>query len=408
LRRDLLRRDVGLSSGLGPRVLLAWESGAGRGHIVTLKTVAEALGNDFVFDAALCIMDHAAELAPLCDLVFPGARLFVDERRRRAPGAPRTATWGEFMGDTGFCNGEFLAVQVAWWQVVLTSRRTELLVADYSPCALMAAYGLGIPAVAVGTGYGIPPVGLETFPVFLPEYAERIYDEEEMVAGINAAVGPLGVPPLLHLSDVYRRTDELVRTFDLLDPYISDRERPLLPPVGCFSSPKDRLGDEIFVYFSTAELHDPDVVEAIASLALPVRAFCPGIAPEIAQRFKSAGIIIEPAPVPHDLIAKRSRLMVHAGQHGIVCLGLAAGLPQVAIPQHLEHLYLARRCEGFGTGRVATLENRSSAALLATIEETYADRAMSFRAAQVAASLRDQCSIDSVSVIRQRLLAILA
>ncbi|MET0360442.1 MAG: hypothetical protein ABW048_01695, partial [Sphingobium sp.] len=70
-----------------PRILLAWESGAGRGHIVTLRTVAEALGPAFAYDAALCVIDHAGELAPLCEMVFPGARLFVNPAVRGAPGA---------------------------------------------------------------------------------------------------------------------------------------------------------------------------------------------------------------------------------------------------------------------------------------------------------------------------------
>jgi len=65
-----------------PRVLLAWEGGAGRGHVVTLKVIAQALGDDVICDAALCRMDHAIELEAYCDSVFPGARLWAN----RAPG----------------------------------------------------------------------------------------------------------------------------------------------------------------------------------------------------------------------------------------------------------------------------------------------------------------------------------
>lgn len=389
------------------RVLLAWESGAGRGHIVTLKTVAEALGNAFAYDAALCAMDHAAELAPLCELVFPGARLFFDAEHRKTPGAPRTATWGEFMGDTGFCNPAFLATQVAWWQDVLKARATDLLVADYAPCALMAAHSLGIPSVAVGTGYGIPPVGLETFPIFLPEFSERVYDEREMVADINAALTPLGVPPLRYLSDVYRRSQELVRTLDVLDPYASARSQALLPPVADVASPAKVRGDEIFAYFSTTELRDEGLVEAMATLSLPLRAFCPGIDTAVADRFASASIIVERAPVAVEDIARRSRMLIHAGQHGILCLGLAAGLPQVAIPQHLEQLYHARRCEELGAGRVIDLSNRTPAALQDIIRGTYFDTEIDDRARCVAESLHDQFAANAHDLIRRRLLPLL-
>ncbi|HEX7873919.1 MAG TPA: nucleotide disphospho-sugar-binding domain-containing protein [Sphingobium sp.] len=390
-----------------PRILLAWEAGAGRGHIVTLRTVAEALGPAFAYDAALCVMDHAAELEPLCDLVFPGARLWFDSETRHAPGAPRTATWGEFLGDTGFRDGAFLATQVRWWQDVLTSRCTDLLVADYAPCALLAAQSLKIPAVVVGTGYGIPPAGLAEFPVFLPEYAERMFDEREMVATINAALTPLGVPPLRHLSDIYRRSQELVRTLDVLDPYAEARTQALLPPVADVARPADVPGDEIFVYFSTTELQDEAVVEALCSLNLPVRAFCPSITPDLAKRLEQAGIRMEAQPVPVGEIAARSRLIIHSGQHGILCLGLAAGLPQIAIPQHLEQLYHARRCEALGTGRVVTLEQRRAEEMRAMIRAAYADEGLLQTARDTARRLAPQFAVDPAAVIRERLLPLL-
>ena len=49
--------------------LLAWEHGSGRGHLVTLKTVAAAVGDRFSFDAALCKLDFKHELAGICDAV---------------------------------------------------------------------------------------------------------------------------------------------------------------------------------------------------------------------------------------------------------------------------------------------------------------------------------------------------
>lgn len=396
-----------MTAGGRRRILLAWESGAGRGHIITLKTVAEALGSSFAYDAALCVMDHSAELEPLCELVFPGARLFVDGARRRGAGAPRTATWGEFMGDTGFCDLAFLKTQVAWWQDVFKARATDMVIADYSPCALMAAHSLGIPSVAVGTGYGIPPLGLESFPIFLPEFSERLYDEREMVAGINAALAPLGVPPLGHLSDVYRRSAELVRTLDVLDPYAAARTQPLLPPVADVAAPVDMPGDEIFVYFSTTELRDESLVEAMMTLGLPIRAFCPGIDPAIASGLKSAGIIMEDGPVPVADIARRSRLILHSGQHGILCLGLAAGLPQIAIPQHLEQLYHARRCEAIGTGVVIDHADRVPERLSDTIRRIYRDAEIGRHARHIASTLRDQFTVDAAQLIRSRLLPLL-
>lgn len=389
-----------------PRILLAWESGAGRGHVVTLKTVAAALGDAYVYDAALCRMDYAAEIAPLCEMVFPAARLRYD--RARLDGAVRTATWGEFIGDSGFRDEAFLARQVAWWKEALIARRSQLVIADYAPCAMLAAQSLGIPTVITGTGYGIVAEGLTTFPIFLPEYSQRLYQESEMVETINAALAPLGVPMLTCLPDIYRRSQELVRTLDILDPYAGLRTQALLPPVADVAATSGAEGDEVFCYFSTTELNDESVLDAICTLGLPTRAFCPGLAPEQASRLKASGVHLESAPVPVDLIVRRSRIMIHSGQHGILSLGLAAGVPQIAIPQHLEHLYHARRCEAQGCAKVVTKSNRSAIAVRNIIRDSYEDTAFHRAAAQTALRIRPQFAIDPVALIRERIRPLLS
>ena len=390
-----------------PRVLLAWETGAGRGHLVTLKTVAAALGPDFTYDAALCRMDHADEIAPLCDLVFPAACLYYDQAGVRGPGGTRTATWAEFLADSGFRDSEFLATQVRWWQDVLSARSTDLLVADYAPCALMAAYSMGIPAVIVGTGYGIPPENLASFPVFLPEFSHCLYDEAETLSVVNAAVTPLGVPRLQSLSDVYRRSDELVRTLDILDPYRGQRDRPLLPPVTDVSSLIAGEGEEIFIYFSTSELEDEAVMKAVCTLGLPVRAFCPGLSEPAAAQLRAAGIRLETAPVPVDRLARRSRMIVNSGQHGILCLGLAAGLSQICIPQHLEQLYHARRAEDHGVARVVTIADRTADTLREMIRNAYLDDDLAAASHRSALDLRPQFAVNPGEIIRSRLTPLL-
>ena len=74
------------------RILLAWESGSGRGHIVRLKTIAQALGEAFIYDASLGQMNHANEIAPLCDLAFKGSFLMREYDARGGTNGVVTAT----------------------------------------------------------------------------------------------------------------------------------------------------------------------------------------------------------------------------------------------------------------------------------------------------------------------------
>ncbi|MFD1332132.1 glycosyltransferase, partial [Methylopila musalis] len=354
------------------RVLLAWEGGAGRGHLLHLRAVAEALGDRFVFDAALCRMEHAGEIAPLCDAVFQGAALYDREPRRRGPGAVGAATWGEFMGDMGFGDAEVLRVQIGWWIAAIEARGADLVAADFAPCALLAARALGLPTIVTGVGYAVPPPDLAVFPVFLSDRTARLHDEAAMVAAVNAAGAGFGLTPIARLAEVYRADVALVRTLPMLDPYDGLRTDPLAPPLADVpAAPSDGEGDEVFAYFSTTERDDAALMEAICDLGKPVRLFLPRADDALADALAARGVIVERAPVPVDLIARRSRLALHAGQHGALCMALACGLPQVAAPQHLEQLYHARRAEAAGVLTVLPRAERDPAALRAAIRAAF-------------------------------------
>lgn len=387
------------------RALLAWEGGHGRGHLLTLKTVAEALGGRFAFDAALCRMEHASEIEPLCAAVYQCASLWQrDEPRRTGVGC---ATWGEFLGDIGFLDRELLAEQIGWWRDVMRVRRTSVVVADFAPCALLAARSLGVPSICIGVGYGCPPPGMAEFPVLIPDYPVRIYDETEMVAAVNAAGRPLGVPEIARLPEVYGCDDQLACTFAMLDPYSESRLDDLLPPATELAgSRSDGSGDEIFIYFSTTERDEPALMEAIENLGAPTRLFMPEINYELTSRLSARGVIVERAPVPPDEIVRRSRLILHAGQHGTLSLALAAGLPQIVVPQQLEQLFHARRAEVAGVLKIAMRKDREVASFRRIVREVLADDEIGRKARALSQTLRSELEVDARERIRRRILAV--
>lgn len=386
-----------------PRVLLAWEGGAGRGHVVTLKTVAEALGAPAHVDAALSRMEHARELAGVCGAVFQGVALSYDSAARAARGQPKTATWGEFLCDLGFRDPEFLIRQIGWWRDVIVSRRIGLVVGDYAPCALLAARSLGVAGVGVGTGYGQPPSDMDSFPVLIADHSERIYDEREMVLAVNAALAHFGAPGVERAPEIYRVDDQLVRALPMLDPYRNWRKSAYLPPVADVASKIYAGGDEIFAYFSTTELNDPALVEAVATLGVPTRMFAPGASAETLARLAGAPhITIETAPVPIDLIAQRSRMMANAAQNGTLSMGLACGLPQASAPQHLEQEFNARGLEAHGALRRLP-RGGDVRALRETLLEVYHSAPMRAAARELAREARPQMMQDARSLIRARL-----
>ena len=386
------------------RVLLAWEAGAGRGHVVTLARVAMALRGVAVCDAALGWMDYAAEIAPFCDAVYPGARLALNIQARLERNAPPSATWAEYLRDCRFDEVERVRTNVAWWVETIRTRRIALVVADYAPNALMAARICGVPAVAIGTGYGIPPAELESFPVFLPEYAEREADEGALVAAINAALAPLGAQPISHLPQVYARDGELVRTLPLLDPYASwRRSDSYLPPVADYGGIAPGTGGELFCYFSTREFENPALLDALEACRLPMVCFLPNASGEVRARLQAAGAQISEGPLPVAQIAARARLVMNSGQHGIACLALGAGLPQLCLPQHLEQLFHARRLAHAGAARVVWPRTADAATIAAAIRESWDNSDMAFQARALAKALAPAFAQDDLALMRERL-----
>lgn len=387
--------------------LLAWEHGGGRGHVVPLRTVAESVGDRFTFDAALRDLTFKDELAGLCNPVQGPWLPFFDERRK-ARGNPVPSTRGELLGDIGFLRPEILREIIGWWQGVMRECEISLVIADNAPCALLAARGLGIPSVSIGTGYSVPPPNAETFPILLPRHTTRIYDEAEIVEAINSVVPEFGIPKLERLPEVYSGTDQLAFTLEMLDPYTEWRTQPLLPPIIGGTVEPTPGGEEIFVYFSTTEQSDTGLMEAIGSLgATPVRAFIPLIDDKTAEDLTRRGVHVERTPVPVDLVAKRSRLLVNAAQHGTVCMGLAAGLPQVSVPQQPEQQYNADAVEGRGVLISVDKDNRRAERFRSIVLDAYEDAAMARRARDLADDLRPHFQANQRKLIRRRIAAVM-
>ena len=393
---------------MGAHVLLANEFGAGRGHLTTLRQLALALGPGYALDAALCRRAYDNILTDIGATVFDGPRLIYHNARRQGPDATPTATWGEFLGDLGFDREVRVAEVVDWWRHVIVSRGIELVLADYAPLALLAARSLGVTTVTTGTGFGLPPWQMAQFPMLKPENATRLHDEKSLLANVNAVATRHCMLPLAGLPEVYRADLTLVRTLPFLDPYAPWRRDIYLPPVTDISPMLAGPGDEVFVYFSTSEFEDPQVVEALVALPLPRRGYLPGVPEGVAARLAASGMVLEPAPVPVADIVRRSRMVLNAGQHGILSLALFAGLPQVCLPQHQEHLWHATAAKTKGVALVVPSADRTTAAVLDAVRAVQGDDAMFARAQFVAQGLRNDLDGDPDTVTARHLHAGLA
>jgi hypothetical protein len=389
------------------RILLACEGGSGLGHVTNLKTIATALGPAFSFDGTHHQEKPLDVLEPHCDAVFRCPALWVEPGRASVGANETNWCWGNFIESCGFARTLFLSDALAWWRATMLNREIDLVVCNFAPRAQLAARTLGIPVVLTGTGYSVPPDGLQQFPAFLDRNAATAVDGRAIMDAVNAICVIRGMPALQHLPDFCDADVKLPFCIDLFDPYGDLRNQPLLTRPSAFSQGLAGNGDEIFVYLSNVVADPLFLLEALADLGAPVRVHAPWPQPDKLAALVASGAIIEDKPVDPDTIAARSRMMVHYGQPSTTSMALAAALPQLALPQHFEQLVHARLAEKTGAVQVIPRRELTRDRFIAEARRVYTDESITQAARRIAPRVRQQMAIDLPDMIRESLRPVL-
>lgn len=388
-----------------PKLLLANDAGGGRGHMTRLAGLGRLLADRFQIDAVVPQRDGSPELEAIGATVFRGPLLRFGAGRDKPAPCP---SFGAYLAQIGFDSPDRLREVLDWWRKVLVSRDVSVLIADYAPMALLAAQGLRAEGWAMaifttGQGFGLPPWHLPSFPVLHPEVGEAEHSESVLLEIVNTVGGDFGLPPLAAFPEVFRADLSLVTSLPFLDPYAGLRRDPLVSPVQKITQAIGGGGDEVFLYFSTRELQNPELVAALAELPLPRRAFLPQASPEVAARLAAAGVMLESTPLDHDTIRARSRMLIHAGQHGSLCMGMFSGLPQVALPTDLERHAHAGGAQAAGGCVKLGPRGKSRDDFLQSFLTAYEDETAAHRATELADRLRADLPADFAADLRDRL-----
>lgn len=99
--------------------------------------------------------------------------------------------------------------------------------------------------------------------------------------------------------------------------------------------------------------------------------------------------------------------MVNAAQHGTLCLGIAAGLPQVAVPQQREQVYNAEAAERRGVLVNVEKRDRDAERFRSIVLDAYEDAGLARRAGDLAEELRPHFQQNQRKLIRRRIAAVM-
>lgn len=337
------------------RLLIAWELGANYGHVARLLPIARKLrarGHQLFF--AVRNTRVAAELLGSAGFPFTQAPFWHFQPQLARP----PVNYAEMLLAEGHGDEAGLVGLVRSWRSLLRLFRPDLLIGDHSPTALIAVRVAGIPAIAIGPGFTIPP-NQSPLPSIRPWEAisgERLREADaRALRGINRVLRGFGAEPLGAVPELFGPTPGLLATFPELDPYGPREGGTYIGPI--FSGGERHAvhwetegRPRIFAYLRPDVPGGAALLGALTGVGAELACALPGIGESALGQFAGPHSRIYPHPIQADALIPTADLVVSYGGLGVVCRALLAGKPLLLAPGNVEQHLNGLRVERLGAG----------------------------------------------------------
>lgn len=335
------------------RVLCVWEQGTNLGHLSNLRTplkVAQGMGHDLAL--------AARELHRIPE-VLPDMRLELWQApfKQNVPRVSVEAVqcYAQLLATQCFSSSQELASYVRAWRSIFDAFRPDIVFFEHSPTALVAAWAYGFRKVVIGSGFTVPRTDgedtlLQPFPTASnAPSAVAHYEQHEwkLLTLINQVHAEIGAPVMESLAAVY--TQAPVHTLMTVPAADCFGARPNgqylgVRPLGIATAPEwpEGQGPRVFGYL----VNFPGLLHLLEALELAqVRGLLlvRDLPDALRSRFSGGQLSFIDHLVDLELVAAQADWVVHHGNHATSAEFSFAGVPQLAIPLHQEHLFCALR-----------------------------------------------------------------
>lgn len=331
-------------------VLLGWELGGGLGHVRPLLRIARELASHG--HRPVLAVKHLVEPWPVfCDEPFTVLQApFWHPRAWRGDRPFVAGSYADILAIRGYTEPDDLLPMVRAWQALIDLVRPDLIVADHSPTLCLTAYR-ALPVVVVGNGFTVPPIDQATFPPLLPGQPP-VVPPERLLATVQEVQRRRGRPAPQTLPGLFdAATERFVCTVPELDPYRAVRREPQRGPRHPLPAPSPPPARPGFFAYLTAEAANAEyILTALVRSGCPGRAYLRGATPALRERLRQPGLEVLDSPPPLAEVLPTVSVVVHHASLGTAHESLAAGRPQLLLPQFLEQTLTARLLHELGVG----------------------------------------------------------
>jgi UDP:flavonoid glycosyltransferase YjiC (YdhE family) len=352
---------------LSKRVLFCWENGEGSGHVVPYLSLLESLkargwetavAARNTAEVGARVQASGAELmqAPLCVSLFPD----LDSQ---------SFSTTELLLQQGYGHEPTLNGIVSAWLGMMRSWQPDLVIGSGAPGAHLVAQCLGIPDIAIGSGFNcwVAAAPAPLMRAWQQGIEQRIsQSEDRALQTINAVMTKHGFAKRKFAMDMYESVPRLLCTVAELDHFGDFRgESDYLGMLPSASSSVQVMtnsialppgehapsrGIDVFVYLRHTASSEVLIADLTKS-GLKTMVYMPGLSAMQrmqAQAKHGSAVSFADAAVDIPQILAQVRLVVSNAGHNLTLQTLLAGKPMLLLPAHWEQGVVAQRAAKLG------------------------------------------------------------
>jgi len=360
------------------RVLIAWEFGRNLGHIARDLPLARAC-RDAGHEVVWAVRDLRGAARELAGEGF--ALLQAPLLRSGQVNAP-PVSFADMLLREGYEDPAGLLGVLQGWHALMRLTGVAAVVHDYAPTALLAARALGLPVMILGSGFMLPAAGVPSPGFFANASAAALQAaEDRFVANVNTALQALGSAPIASLSELYAGGEQVLTTFEELDPFAPRSQGRYVGPMYALGRQtridwQGGAARRVFAYLRPEVPSCENLLQALQASQAEVICAMPGLPDAWPARYPRlrfvAGAVDMAALLPD------ADLAITNGS-GTIPNCLHAGVPVLVLPHFNEQYLAGLRLQQYGAGLVVP-GRASTADYVALLERLLTEPAFRDRA----------------------------
>jgi len=342
------------------RVLLAWEIGAGYGHVQKFRPLAQALQAKGMQPVAV-VRDLAAAsevLSPYDVPVLQAPMLGFDPKILKGRDVNNYA---DILLIQGYGNTKFLSGVIDGWCSLIELIKPELIVADFAPSATLAATITGVNKLFYGVPY-VTPSKSSPHPSLRPwlnvPKSQLKASEKRVVNTINVVLRRKGTPAIQGLSELFDTNEIYHCGLPEFDPYGPRDGCIYTGPLGGFenaATPQWAKGEgkKILAYLHADHPQLSNLIKICRINDLRLLIYVPGYSGKDHLNVVDDSVRFSSGPIDFQRGLTQANLVISGGA-ATLTHALLNGRPILAFPMQLEQRLFAYHAKQLGVGEAVS------------------------------------------------------